>query len=210
MQIRANLPNDILWTIINKLVPADSDLETLAACRLASHVLYSLATPPFFSSIQLAVSEAGGIGERITTIEKRAAELNQILTNNDIVASVRSLTLKCHAVDFEDSTTGSIITEILHRLPHIQDFTLESSKSGYLHGHAVRFYSIAKDLASAIEELFISPNLTRLDLCNISHFPLMLITACPNLQHLSLTQINLYVIFLFIFAPSTTKPYAPA
>ena len=54
------LPPEIFATILNELASDTEDndkiLAALAACRLASNTLCSLATPLFFSSIQLTDS----------------------------------------------------------------------------------------------------------------------------------------------------------
>ena len=187
-----DLPNEILSIIINELAPSDTEnnhLETLAACRLASHTIYSLATPLFFSSIQLTESGASCKNDRIAAFEKRAVELNHLLTNNDIAASVQSFMLSCDAVRLEDSLSSGIIMEILHHLPHIQNFALEVSGNEYLWS-PIQFFSIAEDLSLAIRALFNSPNLTRMDLCNIFDFPRTLITAFPNLEYLRLRNIE--------------------
>jgi hypothetical protein len=56
-QAEFHLPNELLSIIINKLAAdtEDNDIApaALASCRLASHVLCSLATPLLFSSIEL-------------------------------------------------------------------------------------------------------------------------------------------------------------
>ena len=209
------LPNEILSIIINKFAgpsdTEDNDLETLAACRLASYTLCSLATPLLFSSIQLAENRTTRNGIR-SPVEEGAVKLNQLLTNKDIAASVRTLTLKLCSINFENSTS-SMITEILHRLPHIQDFTLEALQEYCWEGYQlcceseqIPFYWIAEDsLALAIQDLVTSPKLTKLKLSNIYDIPLAIITACPNLQHLCLSNIDFSVkSHLFFFALSET------
>ena len=102
-----------------------------------------------------------------------AVKWNQILSNNDIAGSVRTVTITGCTCEFRDSMTGSI-AKILHRLPHIQNFTLRAY-------HHCDFNTISEDLALAIRALFRSPNLKNVDLSNLSDFPLTLITTCPNL-----------------------------
>src|ERR1700761_2512562 len=109
-----HLPNEIFWIIINQLAPKDGDLKTLEACRLASHTLCSLATPLRFSSMHFSTTNVTA---------ETAVKWNQILSNNDIAGSVRTLTIRS-GHEFQDSTTGSIIAKTLHRLPHIQNFNL--------------------------------------------------------------------------------------
>ena len=123
-----HLPIDILATIINELasdtedndevasdtedndeVTEDNDktLATLAACRLASHTLCSLATPLFFSSIQLTDSVESSLAsneERLKAdrlLSNRAKNLNQILSRDDIADSVKTLTLHCHTKNLD-------------------------------------------------------------------------------------------------------------
>ena len=177
-----HLPNETLSVIINQL---DGDLKTLEACRLASYTLCSLATPLRFSSMHFST--------RNVTSET-AVKWNQILSNNDIAGSVRTLTIrsghKTH--EFQDSTTGSIIAKILHRLPHIQNFTLRASNYCY-------FNTISEDLGLAIRALFRSPNLKNVDLSHLLDFPLTLITTCPNLRNLSTAGVSFSVTHLPFF-----------
>jgi hypothetical protein len=110
-QTLRQLPNELLSVIINELA-SDTDIRTLAAlasCRLASYVLCSLATPFLFSSIELGPEVNRSLKERVT-------KLNELLTIHDIAASVHTLTLRCEKADLVD---GTLIPEILHRLPCI-------------------------------------------------------------------------------------------
>ena len=213
------LPNEILSIIINEFAgpsdTEDNDLETLAACRLASYTLCSLATPLLFSSIQLAENRTTYNGFR-SPVKEGAVKLNQLLTNKDIAASVRTLTLKLCSMNFENSTS-SMITEILHRLPHIRDFTLEAWQEYrwegyhmYRESEQIPFDWIAEDLALAIQDLVTSPKLTKLELSNICDFPLVIITACPNLQHLCLSNIDFFVKshLFFLHFPKQLIPYS--
>lgn len=199
-----HLPNEILSIIINELAgpsdTEDNDLKTLAACRLASYTLCSLATPLLFSSIQLPENRSTANGHPPpVNIDKKAVKLNQLLTNKDIAASVRTLALEVCSNDFRNSNS-SAITEILRRLPHIRDFTLEASQPirweryhSYRESTPISFCYIAKDLALAIQDLVTSPKLTTLELSKICDFPLTIITACPNLQYLYLSNTHFSV-----------------
>jgi hypothetical protein len=55
------------------------------------------------------------------------------------------------------------------------------------------FVSITEDLSSAIQALCRSPNLTTLDLYGTQGLPITVITACPNLQCLHLSDIKIFV-----------------
>jgi hypothetical protein len=124
------LPNGLLSTILNELV---SDIDALASCRLASHVLCSLATPFLFSSIELTERFRCGDNsidddrEFKAIFRNRAMKLNQLLTQTtcNIATSVRTLTLRCDKVHFKGPRNGTLISEILRRLPHIRNFTLK-------------------------------------------------------------------------------------
>ena len=115
------------------------------------------------SSIQLTKDEArytGSYGYE-AAIAIRAMKLNQILIdNNDIAISTRTLVLR-YTENHGSLVGGGIkVASILH---HLQDFQS----------------NILRDLASdtQAQALFRSRHLTRLDLCNISDFPLILITV---------------------------------
>ena len=156
------LPNEILAIIINELLSdEEGNLAALASCRLASHVLCSLATPLFFSSIDLDVGPLGwpiNSVEIIASFKERADKLDQILNIHDIAASVQTLRLKCCKENLKNETNGNIFCEILHRLPHLQKFCLEIS------GNYLEFSSTTGRVASAMQALCRSPNLTTLDL----------------------------------------------
>ena len=93
-------PNEILEIIINELaldikdidnedIDNDNDkiLAALASCRLASHVLCSLATPLFFSSISLTDDFGGSSEEYRSLFVERATKLNDFLASRNIAAS---------------------------------------------------------------------------------------------------------------------------
>ena len=202
MNLRANpvperfhLPIEILATIINELASDTEDnektLAALAACRLASNTLCSLATPLFFSSIQLTDSvglpdascEEGLKSYKI--LSNRAKNLHQILSSDDIADSVKTLALHCFFKNLASPPNGSLISKILHRLPNIQTIALTAfyteSEEEFL-----RFSDLEKDFRSAVQTLCKSPNLTTLYLDNVDGFPITVIAACPNLRHLRL------------------------
>ena len=189
-----NLPNEILAIILNELA-SDEDNESLASCRLASHVLCSIATPLFFSSIELTDYTDRETGND-SLLMKRATRLNEILTIQNIAASVYTLTLCCYHYHqtLEESTSASLMSTILHRLPHIRIFTLESRQ--------YPFSSFPEEFASAIRALCRSPNLTTLYLHYIRGFPFTAITGCPNLRcfrlwDISSLEVNLIFSVLF-------------
>jgi hypothetical protein len=170
-QENVQLPNEVLSIIINEL---GSDRENkhstqaaLASCRLASHVLWSLTTPLFFSSMELG-------GENNI---RRARNLIQLLSIDDIAASVHTFTLCCELLG--KSETATLIPRILSRLQHIQTFTLD-----------LQFSSVH---LSVIQALCKSPNLTTLNLDRILSFPITFILACPNLRCLRLSRVSLHV-----------------
>jgi hypothetical protein len=182
------LPNEILEIIINEVASDDEDNESLASCRLASHVLCSLATPPFFSSIRL--TDTIGDGD-CSLFVKRATKLNEILTVQNIADSVYTLTLYCRPQTLEDPTSGTLMSTILRRLPHIRNFALEASFDS-------NFPLFPEEFASAIRALCRSPNLTTLYLNSIRRFPFTVIMGCPNLRSLHLRYITAFgVNFVF-------------
>ena len=184
-----HLPNEILSVIINQLRPKDGDLKTLTACRLASYTLCSLATPVCFSSMHL---DTGNV------TAEAAVKWNQILSNNDIAGSVRTLIITGRIHELPDWTSGSIIVKILHRLPHIQNFTLRPLHDCY-------FNTISEDLGLAIRALFRSPNLKNVYLYHLSDFPLTLITTCPNLRKFSTGYVSFSVKYLLFFSTSCNE-----
>ena len=171
------LPNELLSIIIDELASnlAYSTREALASCRLASHVLCSLATAYFFPSLTLNKS-CGYLGS-----PERARRLIQLLSNHDVAASVHTLTLWCGQEYLENSQTG-LICEILNCLPHIRNFTFAWVEK------------VPVNVCSVIQAC-ISPNLTMLDLSYIASFPITLITACPNLRCLRLKSVEFNVNF---------------
>ena len=188
-----NTPNEILAIIINELAPDPEDndktLATLASCRLASHVLCSLATPLFFSSIQLTDMLTPGHVDYYNLLRQRATRFNQILANRNIATSVHILTLCCGQKSLDSNDT--LMSAILHHLPNIRTFALEiHSGEGY-------FCFFPEGFASAIRTLCKSPNLTALYLDNVRSFPFMAITACPNLRCLHLRDIAEVNYFFF-------------
>ena len=174
------LPNELLSVIINKLASdtEDNDIAraALASCRLTSHVLCSLATPLFFSSMKLTEKLSwANYEDRLETFRARAIKLNQLLTIRHIAASVHTLALRCGEVAL---TEGTLISRILYRLPHIRCLTFETD-------HQLEFSLITKGFSSAIHALFKSPNLTTLNLYYVRNFPITDIT--PNLRCLRLS-----------------------
>ena len=166
-----HLPNEILAIIINELPPDEErNLAALASCRLASHVLCSLATPLFFSSIHLTATWLDDNAKMIANFQERAGKLHQILNINDIAALVQTLRFKCFQGNLKNETNGNLVFEILHRLPRLQKFCLNNWI----------FSSITGRVGSAIEALCRSPNLTTLDLCSVRVFPITAIIASPS------------------------------
>jgi hypothetical protein len=204
-----HLPNEILAIILNELasdyedIDIDNDndkiLAALASCRLASHVLCSLATPLFFSSISLTDESNDGSYGGPSLFVKRATELNDILATHNIAASIHSLSVSLHYRTLRDLSSGAIMSAILPRLPHIQKFSLES------HGH-ISFRSFAKDFAAAIQALCRSPNLSTLYLDGISCFPFR---TCSNLRCLCLWRSSLAVNLNFSVLSATTYSIIP-
>ena len=207
------LPTEILAIIINQVasdtVDNDRTLAALAACRLASHVLCSLATPFFFSSIRLTDIVLAPLPscEKILVdsclLSNRAKNLNDILSIDDIADSVKTLTLHCSCTNLPTPPNGNLISKILHRLPNIQTFVLEAfyteSEGSYL-----QFSDLEKDFRSAIQALCKSPTLTTLYLDNVNGFPITVIAACPNLRHLRLWCAELDVNLFFFSCTFTT------
>ena len=185
-----HLPNEILAIVINELASdmednRDETLPALASCRLASHALCSLATPRFFSSIQL--TDYAGINRPpdCNVLFKRATLLDQILTIRHVATSVHIFTLHCHHIYFQDSGNVTLISSILHHLPHVQEFSFGAT------GSWLTFSFLPEDLVSAIHTLCRSPTLTRLYLDNILDLSLTVITQCPNLRFLHLWDVSL-------------------
>jgi hypothetical protein len=182
------LPTEILAIILNEVISDDKDndknLAALASCRLASHVLCSLATPHFFSSIRLADATGDNV-RKYSLFVKRATKLKEILTVQNIADSVHTLTL------YLRSQTRTLMSTILHRLPHIRNFTLEAIYDS-------EFSLFLEEFASAIRALCRSPNLMTLYLNGIQGFPFTAIMGCPNLRSLHLRYINAFgVNFVF-------------
>ena len=188
VQERLYLPNEILAVIINLLATDqvnsnDKTVAALASCRLASRVLCSLATPLFFSSIYLT-DISGPLKHRVT-------KLYTFLTIHDVASSVQTFTLWSHKENLQDLTSGTIISAILHRLPHIRDFTLK------IREYFLDFFSLPWNFASAFQALCRSPNLITLDLENIQYFPITVIHTCPNLRQLRLSRVGCRVNAIF-------------
>ena len=196
------LPNEILAIVINQLASNNAEtLAALASCRLASYTLCSLATPLFFSSITL--TDYAGPETDHSILVKRVTRLNKILSVYNIAATVHTLTLRCHYKTFRNSISGTHMSAILHRLPHIRNFTLKVDGKR----RRLSFPSIPEDLGSAILALCRSPNLTALCLDNVEYFPFTAITACPNLRYLRLWHVDeLRVDFFFFVVSATTHP----
>ena len=197
------LPNEILAIIANELASDMEDNESLAAlasCRLAAHALCSLATPLLFSSIRLTdlTSDYRNTPDCSLLLE-RATRLNQAITNRHIAASVHTLTLNCHQRSLQDPGNAGLISSILHGLPHIRNFALESVL-GWMD-----LFFIPNDLVLAIQALCRSPSLTTLYLDHINNFSSTAITACPNLRCLRLRDIiRLQVNYIFSVPSATT------
>jgi hypothetical protein len=193
-QAEFHLPNELLLIIINNLAADTEDndhiaLAALASCRLASHFLCSLVTPLLFSSIELVDPSAVGWHRDPVIFKDRVTKSNQFLTRttthcHDIAASPHTLTLRCRD---QDSITGTRISEILHRLPHIQHFTWKR----------IDVSPFITEFSSAIQTLCKSPNITTLDFGSIKNFPITVITACPNLRCLRLSCISFCVNSIF-------------
>ena len=189
MPILAQLPNELLSAIINKIA-AENNQAALASCRLTSHVLCSLATPLFFSSLEL--SYVWSYRDDSDPMD-RGRKLLKLLSIPDIAALVHTFTLCCQQQILQNLKAGPLISEILYRLQHIRNLTFKFRWIS-LSSSFSSFSSFPSDLSSAIEALCKSPNLTTLDLSDISHFPLRFITACPNLRCLRLTCVYFAVI----------------
>ena len=188
-----HLPTEILATIINEVASDTEDndrtLAALASCRLASYALCSLTTPLFFSSIQLTDSVPPLASRRKTLkasrlLSKRAQNLNDILSIDDIANSVKTLTLRGDTQNLASRPNVVLISKLLHCLPHIQMFALESLDTGW--EGFLSFRHMPKHFVSAIQALCKSPKLTTLHVHNVNFFPITAIAACPNLQRLRL------------------------
>ena len=150
-----HLPNEILAIIINELTVDNEDkdvdkdkilLAALASCRLASHVLCSLATPLFFSSILLtdAYDHDYGISERCSLLVKRATKLNDILATRSIAASIHSLTVSLHYHDqFSNKLIPQAALSCLPSFPAFHIFRNFPCKSNTAHPF-VRFQWISQ------------------------------------------------------------------
>jgi hypothetical protein len=184
VQAEIQLPNELLEIIINELASDTEDSTTrtaLASCRLASHVLHSIATPLLFSSIELRQNPDYWLTEdEIATFEERATKLNQLLTNRNIAASIHTLTLGCKQYFLETPTIDILIASIINRLPHIRNLSWD--------GDGLTIRTLCK-----------FPNLTTLALQGIESLPISAITACPNLRCLRLWDTEIDVNFLFFF-----------
>ena len=186
-----HFPNEILSIIMTELASSDTedDYETLASCRLASSVLCSLATPVFFSSISIWLTDYINRDESADRrrFEERAKRLNQILTIDNIAASVRTFKLTMHW-DYQilkNPINSALMFAILRRLPHIRNFTLSTVDFS-------RFW-IPQDFESAIQALCRSPNFTTFCLDMVQDFPFRYIATCPNLRLLNSTlQVNFF------------------
>jgi hypothetical protein len=185
-------PNEILTIIIDEVALLDNDrnLATLASCRLVSHVFCSLATPFFFSTMQLILAAPDGTYQK-AVFRNQATKMAKILTIRDIADSVQTLKLKLpydrNQSVLKDSRNGTLIYGILSRLPHIRHFVLHQYEG------RLDFSAITRNCRLAIRALCKSPNLVSLDLDGIRHFPITFITACPNLRHLRLSDITFSV-----------------
>ena len=193
MPIRAQLPNELFSIIISELASDTENISrtraSLASCRLASHVLCSLTTPLFFSSIELKENVRVNSNNNLVAFLERARNLYQLLSIHDVAASVHTFTLCCGQYVLGYAIIGTLISTIFYRLPHIRNFTFKNT----VERCSLSFSSIPRDLSSAIQALCKSPNLTMLDLNSINSFPITAITASPNLRCLRLSHTKLYV-----------------
>jgi hypothetical protein len=194
--VMPHLPNEILTIIVEELALQDTEdtpvVEDLTSCRLASHLLCSLATPLLFSSIELQHDY------RFSDVKQnfidRATSLNQILANNNFIAtSVQNLMLEHDRPTFQDSITSALIANIIHRLTHVQDFTLGCVGTG-----SDYFTEFPADVRAAIQALCRSPNLRALAFLNIDHVPVTLFTTGPNLRRLRFRWIGSLVNSIFL------------
>jgi hypothetical protein len=171
------IPNEILAIILNEVASDDKDrdktLEALASCRLASHVLCSLATPLFFSSIRLTDATSNDdVRGNYSLFVEQVTRLNEILIIQNIADSVHTLTLCCRSQTLKDSTSGTLISAVLYRLSHIRSFAWKARDAYH------NFSSFPEDVASAIRALCRSPSITTLSLDSIPGFPFTAIAEC--------------------------------
>ena len=185
-QANIQLPNEVLSAIITELAAEynDTTQAALASCRLASHVLCSLATPLFFSSLQLRYH--WGLRDAVVSFLDQGRNLVKLLSIHDIAALVHTFTLRCEKELVQHSEGGPLISEILYRLQHTRNLNFKF--------RSTTNFPFSIFPTSAIEALCKSPNLTTLDLSNITYFPVSFITMCPNLRCLCLDRVYLEVI----------------
>ena len=187
-QENIQLPNELLLAIITELGAEYND-TALASCRLASHVLCSLATPLLFSSLKLSDAWVFCYDPAASFLD-RGIKLIKLLSIHNIATLVHTFTLHCGQAIVHNSNARLLFSEILYRLQHIRDLAFKFRWTT----RNVPFSSFPSDISSAIEALCKSPNLTTLDLSNILYFPLRFIAACPNLRCLRLTDVCFEVI----------------
>ena len=174
------LPNKILAIIINELSSDEErNLATLASCRLASHVLCSLATPLFFSSIHLDVGWLDNNAEIIANFQEGADKLHQILNIHDIAALVQTLRLKCYKENLKNETNGNLVFEILHRLPRFAWKFWTSLNFLQLQGVLDRLCKLCADLQIlrrwifAMLKVFLSQPSLHLPVCDVFVFGIL-------------------------------------
>jgi hypothetical protein len=134
-------------------------------------------------------------------LSKRAKNLNDILSIDDIADSVKTLTLRCHTQNLASPPNVVLISKILHCFPHIQMFALEAVDTDS-EGAILSCRDMPKYFVSAIQSLCKTPNLTTLHVHNVNAFPITAIAACPNLQRLRLWHAEFDVNLFFFLVHS--------
>ena len=114
---------------------------------------------------------------------------------DDIAKSVKTFMLHYHPKNFTSRAYGILISQILHRLPHIQNFSLHSLGTESKGGGSLHFSKMRKGFRSAIQAQALCrfSNLITLTLCSIKGFPITAPAACPNLGCLHLSNAALDV-----------------
>ncbi|KAF8798634.1 hypothetical protein BYT27DRAFT_7343513 [Phlegmacium glaucopus] len=163
-------------------------LKALSAYRLVSHLFSFLATPFMFSTIILTYHKTRHHAQRRKIHSERLRGLLHILNDNDnfFSSTVRTLDYYYEWERFGNLDDGAIFYKILSQLPRIQNFSFGPS----IADSRIKYPEIAQDFTSAIRNLCRSPFLTILGLRNIKHFPITIITACPNLRVLRLQRMT--------------------
>ncbi|KAF8798619.1 hypothetical protein BYT27DRAFT_7203203, partial [Phlegmacium glaucopus] len=154
-----------------------SPLKALSAYCLVSHLFSFLATLFMFSTIVLTYHKTRHQAQRHKIHSKRLRGLLHILNNNNNFFS---------STQFGNLDDGAIFYKVLSQLPRIQNFSFGPS----IADSRIKYPEIAQDFISAIQNLCRSPFLTALKLRTIKHFPITIITTCPNLQVLHLQRMK--------------------